>query len=256
MGYNSGIMSIAAALFPAVGGLLAAINWNYPFLIPVLAIIAAVFVFFYLDNPEPREKPRMKNYFQNVLKSIFTRKAIMLFLLNFATFTLLFGVIMTYLPIFLQDQFNMSSKVIGFLLSFIAVSAGLFASQLTRFSKVFSMKLLLAFGFLAFLIGFIILPYAESIYLLTSLMLIIGLGQGITVPTIFNILTSIAPLEHRGAFMSVNSTAIRAGQTAGPLFTGFIFGLWGISWVFWTGAIVASIFLFLLVVFIPSYKHS
>lgn len=256
MGYNSGVMSIASALFPAVGGLLAAINWNYPFLIPFLAIVVAFLVFFYLDNPEPEENPRLMIYFQNVIKTILTKKAIMLFLLNFATFALLFGVILTYLPIFLQDQLGMSSKEIGFLLSFMAVSAGLSASQLSRFSKKFSMKSLLAFGFIAYLLGFIILPYTENVYGLLALIIVIGVGQGSTVPTIFNILTSIAPLEHRGAFMSVNSTALRAGQTAGPLFTGLLFSLWGISWVFWTGAIAALIFVFLIILFIPSFDRT
>lgn len=255
MGYNSSVLSIAAALFPAVGGLLAAINWNYPFLIPVLAIFLAFLVFFYLDNPEPDGKTQLKSYFQNVIKSIFTRKALILFLLNFATFTLLFGVIMTYLPIFLKDQFDMSSKVIGFLLSFMAVSAGLIASQLSRFSKVFSMKLLLALGFVAYLTGFLIIPYAENVYGLLILLFVIGMGQGITIPTIFNLLTSISPLEHRGVFMSVNSTAIRGGQTVGPLFAGFLFSLGGISWVFWSGAIVASLFVLIIALFIPSYKH-
>ncbi len=254
MGYNSSVLSIATALFPAAGGMLAAINWNYPFLIPILAVFLSFLVFFYLDNPEPHEKSGILNYFQNIIKSIFTRKAITLFLINFATFTLLFGVIMTYLPIFLQDQFNMSSKVIGFLLSFMSISAGLIAFQLSRISKVFSLKILLALGFVAYLVGFIIIPSAENVYGLLILIFIIGMGQGITIPTIFNLLTNISPLEHRGVFMSVNSTAIRAGQTAGPLFTGFLFGLWGLSWVFWTGAIVSAFFIVLIVFLIPSYK--
>ena len=255
MGYNSSVLSIATALFPAVGGLLAAINWNYPFLIPVLAIFLSFLVFFYLDNPEPNEKSGFLNYFRNVIKSIFTKKAVILFLLNFATFTLLFGVIMTYLPIFLQDQFDMSSKMIGFLLSFMSVSAGLIAFQLSRISKVFSMKVLLTLGFVAYLTGFIIFPFVETLYGLLILIFVIGMGQGITIPTVFNLLTNISPLEHRGVFMSVNSTAIRAGQTVGPVFTGFLFSLWGLSWVFWTGAIVAACFILLIVIFIPSYKR-
>jgi MFS family permease len=80
-------------------------------------------------------------------------------------------------------------------------------------------------------------------------MLIIGIGQGINIPTIFNILTSISPLEHRGAFMSVNSMTIRAGQTMGPLFAGIIFGLWGLSWVFWVAAISATLFVIILMLF-------
>lgn len=254
MGYNSGVMSIATALFPAVGGLLAAIHWSYPFLIPLLALVVAFLVFFYLDNPEPEDKHSMVHYLKNVIKSVRTREAMMLFLLSFATFILLFGVIMTYLPIWLQEQFGMTSKQIGFLLSFVAVSTGLAASQLNRISRWVSMKYLIALGFVAFMAGFLLLPYVNSIYSLLALLLVVGVGQGINVPAVFNILTSIAPLEHRGAFMSVNSTAIRAGQALGPLFTGLLFGLWGLSWVFWIAAMVAAFFLLLLLVFIPTFQ--
>ena len=255
MGYNSGVMSIATALFPAVGGLLAAIHWSYPFLIPLLAIVLAFLVYFYLDNPEPKDKPRLVHYFKKVIKSLRTRGAMMLFSLSFATFLLLFGVIMTYLPIWLQEQFGMSSQQIGFLLSFVAVSTGVAASQLNRISRWLSMKYLIASGFIAFMAGFIILPYVNHIYGLLVLLLVVGVGQGINVPAVFNILTSIAPLEHRGAFMSVNSTAIRAGQALGPLFAGFLVGLWGLSWVFWIGAIVAACSLLLLMLFVPTFQH-
>ena len=256
MGYNSGALSVAAALFPAIGGLLATINWYYPFLIPALALGVAVIVYFYLDNPEPEEKPQLKNYFQNIIKSIFTKEAITLFLLCFTTFILLFGVIMTYLPIFLKDQFNLTSSEIGFLLSFLAISTGIVASQLDRISKMLPMKFLIIFGFFSYLVGFLAIPYVDNIYGMLILLFIIGIGQGINVPTIFNILTSIAPLDHRGAFMSVNSMTIRAGQTVGPLIGGVLFSLWGISWVFWAGAIVASFFILVAMLFIPSFAHS
>lgn len=256
MGYNSGAISIAAALFPAIGGLLATINWYYPFLIPSVALIVAVVVYFYLDNPEPDNRPQLQNYFRNILKSILTREAITLFLLCFSTFMLLFGVIMTYLPIFLKDQFSLKSSEIGFMLSFLAISTGLVASQLDRISKLLPMKYLIILGFLTYLIGFLAIPYVTNIYGLLVLLLIIGIGQGINVPTIFNILTSIAPIDHRGAFMSVNSMTIRAGQTAGPIVAGLLFSLWGISWVFWAGAVMAAFFLLIIVLFVPSFAKS
>jgi len=255
MGYNSGALSIATALFPAIGGLLATINWYYPFLIPSVALIVALVVYFYLDNPEPVNRPQLQNYFRNILRSILTREAIILFLLCFSTFMLLFGVIMTYLPIFLKDQFSLNSSKIGFILSFLAISTGLVASQLGRISKLLPLKYLIIFGFLTYLIGFFAIPYATNIYGLLALLLIIGIGQGINVPTIFNILTSIAPIDHRGAFMSVNSMTIRAGQTVGPIIAGILFSLWGISWVFWAGAVLTAFFLLIIVLFVPSFAR-
>lgn len=249
MGYNSGVMSVGMALFPAFGGLLATFHWRYPFLIPLLALIVAVLVSRFLDNPEPTEKPRFSNYLRNALKSVISKKAIILFLLTFTTFLLLFGVVMTYMPILLKDRFGLTSSEIGLMISFMALTAGAVAAFLNRIARVLSMKALISAGLVAFLIGFVCIPFVENFYVLLILMLIIGMGQGINIPTIFNILTSIAPLEHRGAFMSVNSMTIRAGQTAGPLFAGIIFGWGGLPWVFWSAAIAATVFLIVLIIF-------
>ncbi|MBS3806721.1 MAG: MFS transporter [Bacteroidales bacterium] len=86
MGYNSGVMSVSMALFPAAGGLLASISWYYPFLIPALALVVALLVYFYLDNPEPVTKPGLTSYLNHVLKTVLNRRAVMLFVLSFATF--------------------------------------------------------------------------------------------------------------------------------------------------------------------------
>jgi len=256
MGYNSGVMSVSMALFPAAGGLLASISWYYPFLIPALALVVALLVYFYLDNPEPLTKPGLTSYLNHVLKTVLNRRAIMLFVFSFATFMLLFGVIMTYLPILLRNEFNLSTKEIGFLISLIAISSGLAASQLNRISSIFPMRFLIAFGFIAYLAGFVAIPSMNGLYGLIALLVLIGIGQGINLPAIFHLLTDIAPAQQRGAFMSVNSMAIRAGQTVGPVFTGLLFGLWGLSWVFWVGAILALLFLLTFLLFLPSPAHS
>ena len=256
MGYNSGVMSVSMALFPAVGGLLASISWYYPFLIPALALLVAVLVYFYLDNPEPTEKPRLTSYLNHVKKAVLNRRAIMLFILSFATFMLLFGVIMTYLPILLRNEFSLSSKEIGFLVSLLAIVSGLAASQLNRLSRIFPMRYLIAFGFIAYLGAFIAIPYMDGLFGVIAWLLLIGLGLGLNLPAIFHLLTDIAPMQQRGAFMSVNSMAIRAGQTVGPVFAGLLFGLWGLSWVFWAGAILAFLFLLTFMFFLPSPESS
>ena len=256
MGYNSGVMSVSMALFPAAGGLLASISWYYPFLIPALALVVALLVYFYLDNPEPAVKAGLTSYLNHVFRTVLNRKALMLFVLSFATFMLLFGVIMTYLPILLRNTFNLSSKEIGFLVSLLAIVSGLAASQLNRISRIFPMRYLIGFGFISYLAGFIAIPYMDGLYGVIAWLLLIGLGLGINLPAIFHLLTDVAPMQQRGAFMSINSMAIRAGQTIGPVLSGLLFGLWGLSWVFWVGAILAFLFLLTFMLFLPYPAHS
>lgn len=50
-------------------------------------------------------------------------------------------------------------------------------------------------------------------------------------------ISEYAPMEYRGAFMSLNSTVLRFGQTVGPIIAGLSFAVWGLPGVF-TGAII------------------
>jgi MFS transporter, ACDE family, multidrug resistance protein len=60
LGYNSSVLSVGTASYPAIGGLLATLGWFYPFALPFLTIPIAIVVLFSLRNPEPRNARRAR----------------------------------------------------------------------------------------------------------------------------------------------------------------------------------------------------
>jgi sugar phosphate permease len=46
---------------------------------------------------------------------------------------------------------------------------------------------------------------------------IFGVAQSLNLPNSFSLLNEAAPDDNRGAFMALNSTILRIGQTLGPL---------------------------------------
>jgi sugar phosphate permease len=44
-----------------------------------------------------------------------------------------------------------------------------------------------------------------------------GVAQTLNLPNSFSLLNEAAPVENRGAFISLNSTILRLGQTLGPV---------------------------------------
>ena len=66
MGYNGGLISVAAATYPLVGGTLALAGWRYPFILPLLAVPSALAIAFWLKNPEPHNSGGFIVYLQNV----------------------------------------------------------------------------------------------------------------------------------------------------------------------------------------------
>ena len=106
MGYNASVLSIGTASYPAIGGGLAMIGWNYPFFFPLLAIPLGLWVIFSLNNPEPSSGQDMRTYLIKTFQSVWKQEVLGLFLLNVLTFIILYGSILTYLPIKLAESFQ------------------------------------------------------------------------------------------------------------------------------------------------------
>jgi predicted MFS family arabinose efflux permease len=70
---------------------------------------------------------------------------------------------------------------------------------------------------------------------------IFGIGQGITIPSLQTYIAGAAPAEYRAAFMSINTTMLRLGQTLGPLVFGLIYSRADFDGVFFYGAGLALI---------------
>ena len=86
------------------------------------------------------------------------------------------------------------------------------------------------------------IPFVSDFWTLLVPVVILGVGWGISTPSMATLLASLAPKEYRAAFISVQEMSVRVGQTLGPALMVLIFGLWGIGSVFLAGAIL-SIFL-------------
>jgi len=76
---------------------------------------------------------------------------------------------------------------------------------------------------------------------------IFGVAMGINIPTIQTLLAGSAPMQYRAAFMSVNGSVLRLGQTLGPVSTGMVYVVAGMSGAFYTGAASALIIIVLLI---------
>jgi predicted MFS family arabinose efflux permease len=69
--------------------------------------------------------------------------------------------------------------------------------------------------------------------------LMYGFANGTLMPIIQTQISIFAPAKYRGAFMSINSSVLRLGQTIGPLISGIIITQYGSGYVFIAGIIFA-----------------
>ena len=107
LGYNSSVLSVGTASYPAIGGLLATFGWFYPFALPFAAIPIAIVVMFSLHNPEPRNDDRLRDYFGSVWENLYDREVLGLICASLLTFIVLFGPQISYLPILMNARASM-----------------------------------------------------------------------------------------------------------------------------------------------------
>jgi len=213
----------------------------FNFAIGIGALPASVItVLLQLNNPEPKNSQNFTNYFRGVLKSI-NSKVIGLYCISMITFIILYGAYLTYYPILINKRFAGTPLVIGIIMSFMSLTTAGIASQLGKLVRYISEKKLILLSFTIYGLSLILIPFVQNLWMLLLPTLLFGIAHGINIPTIQTLLASMAPLEHRAAFMSLNGMVLRLGQTLGPLLIGLFFTLWGINGAFLLGALFALI---------------
>jgi MFS family permease len=217
LGYNSSVLNVGTASYPAIGGALAAFGWYYPFALPLLAIPVALLVLFSLRNPEPRNDQELKEKAQSVWERAKNGCVIGLFANTFVVFVILFGALIAYLPSFMSERFGSGSLFIGLVLASTSITAALASTQAGRLAERFSEKVLIRTSYLLYAVSLCLVPLVPSVWLLFVPTVLFGVAQTLNLPSAFSLLNEAAPDENRGAFISLNSTILRLGQTLGPV---------------------------------------
>lgn len=241
MGYNASILSIGTATYPALGGFLAAFGWQTIFYLPLTAIPLGFFVLLNLKNPEPKDHQSLKDYFSRIWKSINQKSVWGLFLVNLLVFVILYGSYLTYLPILLSERLQATSVHIGLMMSLMSFVTATMSSQLGRLNRLIRTKCLLLFGAIFYFLSMILLIFADLWGLVAISAILFGLGHGLLIPSVQNLLVGFTSIKERAAFMSFNSMVLRIGQTTGPLLVGIFYLAGGLDGAFLAGSVVAVI---------------
>jgi MFS transporter, ACDE family, multidrug resistance protein len=246
MGYNASVTAIGTSSYPLLGGALAVLGWNYPFMLPFLALPIGLLVLFSLKSPEPKNNQRLGEYLTNIARSIKNRRVLGLFFVSISTFVILYGAYVTYLPLLIAQKFQVSTFIIGIILSSMSISVVFASSQLGKLERFCSERILIRASFIFYAVALLIIPFVQNLWLLLIPTILFGIGNGIGFPCLLALLGGLAPPEYRGAFMALNGTVIATGQTLGPLLTGIAFSIWGIDGVFFATAIysIATLLVF------------
>ena len=135
--------------------------------------------------------------------------------------------------------------MIGALMAVSSVATALCSSQLGILTNRFRNTIVLQTSFCLFFLGMAVIPLLSNFWAFVIPTALVGAAMGLSAPLRISILTGLAPIENRAGLMAVNAIMLRLGQTIAPVAMGIVLVALNIDAVYWLGAIVAVVMIFL-----------
>lgn len=217
IGLNGGALGGSAAVFPILGGVLASVRWFVPFLFFALAVVIGLYALFVLDEPSVHRQHSATTYFRNVLAALAFPRAIVVHAVVFAVYFVFYGGVLTAVPLLLGGTYALSSGHIGLLLSSTSVASATMNSQYGRVSLRFDPATLVPVGFVCCGAALLGLSTQPRIAFVAPSLFGFGVGLGLIQPSLDSVIVGLVPGELRAGMMSVRTSTLRFGQTAGPV---------------------------------------
>ncbi|OPX88527.1 MAG: Bacillibactin exporter [Pelotomaculum sp. PtaB.Bin104] len=230
---------------PVLGAAIGMITWYAAFVFfPAIVIPVVIGMWLLVKEPEAgRTQQKLSEYLKSVV-TIFKNKAKLLlssYLAGAVVLMVLFGVLF-YLSEYLEQQFGLDGVKKGLVLAIpvLFMSATSFATGFIIKKKKTLMKALVVAGLAIMTAALAFLPLAGGVILYFVAISIVGIGTGMTLPCLNNLITSAASKEERGMITSLYGSVRFFGVAFGPPLYGFLMAK-SIKLMFWSSAALALV---------------
>lgn len=206
-------MALGGVVFVGIGGVLADVSWQAPFLVYLASLLFLILVLIFLEEPKlDRTQFTSKNYFSGLTR-------IHYYLLGSGLLIMLvFYMIPLQIPFLLKSMGENEMKWIG-----LAMMTNTFSSIATAISyklvrRYLSFSAVNGVLLIVMALGFIIIYSATSYWMVVGGLFTAGLGLGLFMPNFSLWILEITPVQIRGRVVGLVSSAIFLGQFASPYF--------------------------------------
>jgi predicted MFS family arabinose efflux permease len=141
------------------------------------------------------------------------------------------------IPIY-GSRIGLSASSIGLVLGSFSVATFVIRVLLPAISRRLKPWPLLTVSLTTAGATFLLFPLLERASLLTALAFVLGLGLGLSQPTVMSLLHDTAPAGRVGEAVGIRMTLINMSQTGMPLLSGALGAALGMAPVFWATALV------------------
>ncbi len=238
-------MNLAVTIGPAIGGVLAGINYLLLFIIDcVVSIITAIIVYFALPETKPEipEGKKEESLLQSFggYRKVFRDKLFLAFLFLTIFTAIVYMQMNTTLSVFLRDVHGTSPQGFGYIMSLNAAMVVLFQFWMTRRVKKYHQLSAMVVGNLLFAVGFAMYGFTNMYWGFLAAMVIITIGEMIIAPIVQTMVANLAPEDMRGRYMAAYHLGWGIASAVGPLAAGIVIDNYNPNWVWYAGGIICS----------------
>ncbi|NOX30212.1 MAG: MFS transporter [Actinobacteria bacterium] len=235
--WNSAVLTVGVAAFPPLGGLLASLGtWRWSFSLFPIGFATALLVAWKLNIPVQTRNVPVRQQLLRASIAVREPRFKAAIAVGFVVFMMIFGLFLTVFPVMLLDKFELAAGGRGLVIGVPAVTSTIAALLLSRTRMRFGARRLIGVGAVVLGAAYAMIGIADTVVVVIIGSLVYGLAEGTLIPTLQEIVSSSADTDSRAAVVSVFTSVMRSGQTAGPLLASLLITDLGPQTLFLLGA--------------------
>ena len=238
--------NLAAAIGPAIGGLLAAQSYQLLFITDaVISTLTAAIVFAFLQETKPKTTPGVP---QESVVATFRGYGValrdttfMLFMFTCILMGLVYMNMFTTLGVFLRDMHRVPEAGYGALLSINAFMVVALQFPITRAIREKAPLKMMALGMALYTIGFAMYGVVTGYLAFALAMIIITFGEMIVAPVSQSLTAQFAPENMRGRYMAIFGFSWSIPFMVGPLLAGVVLDNFNPNYLWYAAGLIGVV---------------
>jgi len=233
-------------------------NWSFPIYLWAIGGVICLFFGMYLtNNIDFNYLKTSDNNIENlsiyklIKNEINSLKNVKMFIPGFIISGAAWGIIITYLPLLLDEKTQLSLTLIGILISIWIGIGTIICLLYDKIQRLIGRKTVVLFSYLIMsLMGFCLTVFTD-IFLLIIIMILLGISTFLSYPALFSFISDITDEEIIGTTFAYTFTLQLGGGTVLIFLGGLTSDLWGIWTPFFILGVVS---LYVSLNFIYNFK--
>jgi MFS family permease len=206
------------------------------------SIAVAVVIFLKVADPSRSAGPRDKFHPRDLMK-LWHNKLFLIFCLASLPLAIVLGQMSSTFSVFSVADVGIAEAEMGYLYALNGLLVVALQFPMARYISHFRMSRVLAAGAMMYAVGYLIVGFADGIWLLVLSMIVTTLGENTVSPSSMNLVAQMSPENERGRYMGAYGIFSSFGWSLGPAVGGLMYeGLHADPLALWGGiALIALV---------------